>query len=81
MTRVPNYHREFSVGENPCKPQHYAPRPARWDESAGGDDKADVGDGMMKTYEWKVSQMTCFRSNPMRTVLTILRSVAEGVVL
>ena len=49
VTRVPNYHREFNVGENPCKPQHYAPRPAHWDESAGDDDKVDVGDGLMRT--------------------------------
>jgi hypothetical protein len=33
------------VGEHSSDPLHYAPRPARWDESADDEDEADVDDG------------------------------------
>ncbi|KAF8267105.1 hypothetical protein EI94DRAFT_1684032 [Lactarius quietus] len=36
---------ESKAGEHQSEPQHYAPRPARWDESADDEDEADVDDG------------------------------------
>jgi hypothetical protein len=36
---------ESKVGEHSSDPQRYAPRPARWDESADDEDEADVDDG------------------------------------
>jgi hypothetical protein len=36
---------ESKVGEHQSEPQRYAPRPARWDESADDEDEADIDDG------------------------------------
>ncbi|KAI9455775.1 hypothetical protein BJY52DRAFT_1278510 [Lactarius psammicola] len=36
---------ESKVGEHQTEPRHFAPRPARWDESADDEDEAEVDDG------------------------------------
>ncbi len=36
---------ESKVGEHQSEPRHFAPQPARWDESADDEDEADADDG------------------------------------